>query len=189
VLLIACANFANLLLARMASRTQELTVRAALGAGRGRLIRQVLVESMVLSLLGGLAGLVVGSWGMDALLALKPEDLPRVENVHLDGSVLFFTIGLALLTGVLFGLLPAWQATRVQIGGALGAGGRSVTLARSGFRSALVVAELGLALVLLIGAGLLGKAFWQLTSVTPGFNRATKRSNRRRNSASRCSTI
>jgi len=170
VLLIACSNFANLLLARMASRTQELTVRAALGAGRGRLIRQVLVESVVLSLLGGLAGLVVGSWGMDVLLALKPEDLPRVENVHLDGSVLFFTMTLALLTGIGFGLLPAWQATRVEISGALGAGGRSITSARSGFRSALVVAELGLALVLLIGAGLLGKAFWQLTSVTPGFN-------------------
>jgi putative ABC transport system permease protein len=170
VLLIACANFANLLLARMASRTQELMVRAALGAGRGRLIRQVLVESMVLSLLGGLAGLLVGSWGMDALLALKPEDLPRVENVHLDGSVLFFTMALALITGVLFGLLPAWQATRVEISGALGAAGRSVTSARSHFRNILVVAELGLALVLLIGAGLLGKAFWQLTSVAPGFN-------------------
>jgi putative ABC transport system permease protein len=170
VLLIACANFANLLLARMASRTQELTVRAALGAGRGRLIRQVLVESMVLSLLGGLAGLVVGSWGVDALLALKPEDLPRVENVHLDAPVLFFTMGLALLTGVVFGLLPAWQATGVQISGALGAGGRSVTSDRSRFRSALVVAELGLALVLLIGAGLLGKACWRLTSVAPGFN-------------------
>jgi putative ABC transport system permease protein len=170
VLLIACANFANLLLARMASRTQELTVRAALGAGRGRLIRQVLVESTVLSLLGGLAGLLVGSWGMDALLALKPEDLPLVENVHLDGSVLFFTMALALITGVLFGLLPAWQATRVEISGALGAAGRSVTSARSHFRNILVVAELGLALVLLIGAGLLGKAFWQLTSVAPGFN-------------------
>jgi putative ABC transport system permease protein len=170
VLLIACANFANLLLARMASRTQELTVRAALGAGRGRLIRQVLVESIVLSVLGGAAGLLVGSWGMDALLALKPEDLPRVDSVHLDGAVLFFTMALALVTGLIFGLLPAWQATRVEIAGALGSAGRSVTSARSGFRSALVVAELGLALLLLIGAGLLGKAFWQLTSVTPGFN-------------------
>jgi putative ABC transport system permease protein len=170
VLLIACANFANLLLARMASRTQELTVRAALGASRGRLIRQVLVESIVLSLLGGIAGLVVGGWGMDALLALKPEDLPRVENVHLDGSVLFFTMALAILTGIVFGLVPAWQATRVEISGALGAAGRSVTSARSRFRSALVIAELGLALLLLVGAGLLGKAFWQLTSVAPGFN-------------------
>jgi len=170
VLLIACANFANLLLARMASRTQELTVRSALGANRGRLIRQVLVESVVLSLLGGGAGLLLGSWGMDALLALKPEDLPRVENVHLDGTVLAFTMALALVTGIVFGVVPAWQTTRVDISGALSSGGRSIVSSRSHFRSALVVAELGLALVLLIGAGLLGKAFWRLTSVAPGFN-------------------
>jgi len=170
VLLIACANFANLLLARMAARTQELTVRAALGAGRGRLIRQVLVESVVLALMGGVAGLLLGSWGMDALLSLRPDDLPRVENVHLDGTVLFFTIALALVTGVVFGILPAWQATRVEIRGVLSSAGRSVTTARSRFRNGLVVAELGLALVLLIGAGLLGKAFWRLTSVAPGFN-------------------
>jgi putative ABC transport system permease protein len=170
VLLIACANFANLLLARMASRTQEMTVRAALGAGRGRLIRQVLVESVLLSLLGGVAGLLLGRWGMDALLALKPEDLPRVENVRLDAPVLFFTLALSVVTGVIFGILPAWQTTRVELQGMLNSGGRSVTLARSHFRSILVVAELALALVLLIGAGLLGKAFWRLTSVAPGFN-------------------
>jgi len=170
VLLIACANFANLLLARMASRTQELTVRAALGAGRGRLIRQVLVESVLLALMGGGAGLLLGSWGMDALIALKPEDLPRVENVHLDAPVLVFTFALSLVTGVAFGILPAWQTTRVEINGMLNSAGRSVTSARSHFRNILVVAELGLALVLLIGAGLLGKAFWRLTSVSPGFN-------------------
>ncbi|MDP9003525.1 MAG: ABC transporter permease [Verrucomicrobiota bacterium] len=170
VLLIACANFANLLLARMASRTQELTVRAALGAGRGRLIRQVLVESVLLALVGGGAGLLLGSWGMDALIALKPEDLPRGENVHLDASVLVFTLALSLATGVVFGILPAWQTTRVEINGVLNSAGRSVTSARSHFRNILVVVELGLALVLLIGAGLLGKAFWRLTSVSPGFN-------------------
>ncbi|HYJ07273.1 MAG TPA: ABC transporter permease [Chthoniobacterales bacterium] len=170
VLLIACANFANLLLARMAGRAQELTVRAALGAGRWRLIRQVLVESVVLALLGGLGGLLLGSWGMDALLALKPENLPRVENVYLDGSVLAFTFLLSLGTGILFGVLPAWQATRVELNAMLNSGGRGTTSARSRFRSGLVVAELGLALVLLIGAGLLGKAFWQITSVAPGFN-------------------
>ena len=170
VLLIACANFANLLLARMAGRAQELTVRAALGAGRWRLIRQVLVESVVLALLGGLGGLLLGGWGMDALLALKPENLPRVENVHLDGSVLAFTFALSLVTGILFGGLPAWQATRVELNAMLNSGGRGATSARTRFRSVLVVAELGLALVLLIGAGLLGKAFWQLTSVAPGFN-------------------
>jgi putative ABC transport system permease protein len=170
VLLISCANFANLLLTRMASRQQELTVRAALGAGRGRLIRQVLVESVLLALIGGVAGLLLGSWGMDALLALKPEDLPRIENVRLDGTVLAFTFGLALVTGIVFGVLPAWQSTRVEINGMLSSGGRSATAARSPFRSILVVAELGLALVLLIGAGLLGKAFWRLTSVAPGFD-------------------
>jgi putative ABC transport system permease protein len=170
VLLIACANFANLLLARMAGRAQELTVRAALGAGRWRLIRQVLVESVLLALLGGLGGLLLGSWGMDALLALKPENLPRVENVHLDGAVLAFTFLLALGTGILFGVLPAWQATRVELNTMLNSRGRGATSARSRFRGGLVVAELGLALVLLIGAGLLGKAFWQITSVAPGFN-------------------
>jgi putative ABC transport system permease protein len=170
VLLVACANFANLLLARMAGRTQELTVRAALGAGRWQLIRQVLVESVLLTLLGGLGGLLLGSWGMDALLALKPENLPRAENVHLDGAVLAFTFGLSLVVGIIFGVLPAWQATRVEVNSVLNSAGRGATSAGSRFRNALVVAELGLALVLLIGAGLLGKAFWQITSVTPGFN-------------------
>jgi putative ABC transport system permease protein len=170
VLLIACANFANLLLARMAGRAQELTVRAALGAGRWRLIRQVLVESVVLALLGGIGGLLLGGWGMDALLALKPENLPRVENVHLDGSVLAFTFALSLVTGILFGVLPAWQSTRVELNTMLNSAGRGATSARTRFRSILVVAELSLALVLLIGAGLLGKAFWQITSVAPGFN-------------------
>jgi len=169
VLLIACANFANLLLARMAAREQEMSVRAALGAGRGRLMRQVLIESTLLALLGGVAGLLLGGWGIDALLALRPAELPRVENVHLDGWVLGFTFALALLTGLVFGILPAWQATRIEINSVLTSGGRSVTAAHSSFRSFLVVAELGLALALLIGAGLLGKTFWRLTSVAPGF--------------------
>lgn len=170
VLLIACANFANLLLARTATRRQELTVRAALGASRAQLIRQVLLDSVLLALLGGAAGLLLGSWGIDALLALRPDDLPRVENVHLDGFVLGFTFVLALATGVLFGVLPAWEATRLQISSVLSAGGRSVTTGRSAFRSFLVIAELALALALLIGAGLLGQAFWRLTSVAPGFH-------------------
>lgn len=170
VLLVACANFANLLLARIATRTQELTIRAALGAGRGRLIRQVLVESVLLALLGGSAGLLLGTWGVDALLALKPENLPRVENIYLDARVLGFTFGLALLTGVIFGIFPAWQATRVEISAALTGSGRRTTAGNSRLRNLLVVAELALALVLLVGAGLLGKAFWRLTKVEPGFN-------------------
>ena len=170
VLLIACANFANLLLARTSARRQELTVRAALGASRLQLIRQVLTESVLLALFGGAAGLLLGSWGIDALLALRPEDLPRIENVHLDGSVLGFTFLLALATGLLFGALPAWEVTRLQIGSVLSAGGRSVTSGPSVLRSFLVIAELALALALLIGAGLLGQTFWRLTNVAPGFN-------------------
>ncbi|MBA2269894.1 MAG: FtsX-like permease family protein, partial [Chthoniobacterales bacterium] len=170
VLLVACANFANLLLARIATRTQELTIRAALGASRVRLISQVLVESMLLALLGGVAGLVLGTWGVDALLALKPANLPRVENIALDARVLGFTFAVALLTGVIFGIFPAWQATRVKISSALAAGGRRTAGGSSRLRNLLVIAELALALVLLVGAGLLGKAFWRLTNVAPGFN-------------------
>ncbi len=170
VLLIACANFANLLLARMASRAQELSIRAALGAGRGRLIGQVLLESTLLGLFGGGAGLLLGSWGVDALLALRPEDLPRAENIHLDPRVLAFTLGLSLLTGLIFGILPAWQATRADGKSALSPSGRRITAARSRLRDALVVSELALALVLLAGGGLLTKTFWRLAHVAPGFD-------------------
>ena len=172
LLLVACANFANLLLARTAARGQELTIRAALGAGRARLVRQVLVESVLLALLGGTAGLLLGSWGVDALLAFKPEELPRVENIQLDSAVFIFTSALALITGIAFGLFPALSATRFDINAVLTSSGSRTTGARSRLRSALVVAELAVALVLLVGAGLLGKAFWRLTSVTPGFEPA-----------------
>ncbi|HMJ06620.1 MAG TPA: ABC transporter permease [Chthoniobacterales bacterium] len=170
LLLIACANFANLLLVRVAARRQELTIRAALGAARWRLIGQVLTESVLLAILGGAAGLLLGSWGVDALLALKPENLPRVESISLDAPVLAFTFALSLVTGIVFGFLPAWQATRVDVNGIVPSGMRSVTAVRSRLGSILVVAELSLALVLLIGAGLLGQAFWRLTSVAPGFD-------------------
>lgn len=172
LLLIACANFANLLLARTAARTQELSIRAALGAGRGALLRRLLSESVILALLGGGAGLLLGSWSADALLAFKPVDLPRAENVRLDAGVLAFTFGLSLLTGIVFGLVPAWQATRVEINTIISAGTSRLTNGRSRLRNALVVTELALALVLLTGAGLLGKAFWRLTSVDPGFKPA-----------------
>jgi putative ABC transport system permease protein len=172
VLLVACSNFANLLLARSAAREQEIVIRAALGAGRRRIIRQLLTESVVVALLGGTAGTVLALWGIELLLALKPEDLPRLEGVRIDGWVLSFTLGVSLLTGIVFGLIPAWQASRVNVSGALKESGRSATAgaARQRMRSVLVVAELAMAMVLLAGAGLLIRSLWQLRTVASGFD-------------------
>lgn len=172
VLLIACANFANLLLARAAARRQELVIRAALGAGRGRLIRQMLTESTVLSMVGGAGGLVLAMWGVDVLTALKPANLPRLSSIGIDGWVLAFTLAVSILTGVAFGLVPAINATRLEAGEALKESGRTSTggLARLRARSLLVVSEIALALVLLIGAGLLIKSLWRLRTIDPGFN-------------------
>jgi putative ABC transport system permease protein len=171
VLLIACANFANLLLARGAAREQELVIRQAMGAGRGRLLRQLLTESALLACLGGAAGLLLAWWGVEALVALKPENLPRLESISLDGRVFGFALAVSLLTGIVFGLAPAWLATRLNVSAALKEGGRgAVSGARQRLRSALVVAELALALILLVGAGLLIKSFWQLRTIQPGFN-------------------
>ena len=171
VLLIACANFANLLLAKAATREQELVIRVALGAGRWRLVRQLLTESVLIALLGGVAGLILAYLGVDALLALKPAELPLLDTVGVDGRVMLFALGVSVLTGVFFGLMPAWHATRINVNDSLKEGGRGVAgTARQRIRSALVVVEIGLALVLLIGAGLLIKSFWQLRSVQPGFN-------------------
>ncbi|MBI1765154.1 MAG: ABC transporter permease [Acidobacteria bacterium] len=171
VLLIACANFANLLLARGAVREQELVIRQALGAGRGRLLRQLLTESALLACLGGAAGLLLAWWGVEALVALKPANLPRLESISLDGRVFGLALAVSLLTGIVFGLAPAWLATRLNVSAALKEGGRgAVSGARHRLRSGLVVAELALALILLVGAGLLIKSFWQLRTIQPGFN-------------------
>jgi putative ABC transport system permease protein len=172
VLLIACANFANLMLTRAASRQQEIVIRTALGAGRGRLIRQLLTESAMLACLGGAVGLLFAWWGLDLLVTLKPANLPRLDAIAIDGRVLIFTLGISLLTGLIFGLIPALHSSKLNINEALKEGGRSSTTggSRGRLRSVLVVSELALALVLLIGAGLLIKSLFLLRDVKTGFH-------------------
>src|SRR5215470_19261717 len=172
VLLIACANVANLLLSRAAGRVSELAVRAALGASRVRLARQLLTESVLLALLGGAVGVALAAWGVDALLELSPADLPRLDEVRINVPVLLFTFAIATLTSVLFGLFPALRASKTNLTQSLKEGGRSLAGGASSQRlsSAIVVAEISLSLVLLIGAGLLMRSFLRLTRVDPGFD-------------------
>ncbi len=170
VVLIACANVANLLLARSVARKREVAVRVALGASRGRVIRQFLTESVLVSLAGGALGLLLASWGIPPVLAAVPGGLPRREAIGLDGSVLLFTLVISLLTGILFGLAPALESSRSNLQEALKEGGRSAVGGQHRTQSIFVVSEVALALVLLAGAGLLIRTLQRLWDVNPGLN-------------------
>ncbi|HEX8764394.1 MAG TPA: ABC transporter permease, partial [Candidatus Acidoferrum sp.] len=171
VLLIACANVANLFLARAAGRGQEMALRSTLGAGRWRLVRQLLTESTLLSLGGGACGVLIAFWSVPAQLALAPAGkIPRIEMIRLDGWVLAYTFGISVITGIVFGLAPAFQVTRREARETLSQTGRSVTGGHERLRGALTVSEIALALVLLTGAGLMLKSFLRLRAVNPGFS-------------------
>ncbi len=169
VLLIACANVANLQLARTSTRQRELAIRAALGATRGRLVRQLLTENCLLGLLGGAVGVALAWFGLDLLLKLLPLQLPRAGEIALSRSVLGFSLGVSLLTGFLFGLAPAWQVSQPDLQAPLKEGGRTSANGLGRLRGLLVIAEMALALMLVVSAGLLIKSFARLEQVDPGF--------------------
>jgi predicted permease len=175
VLLIACTNVANLLLARATMRQREIAVRAALGAGRARVMRQLLTESLLLSLLGGAAGLALAAGSLALARRMHPGNIPRLDELSIDPVVLGFTLGIALLTGIIFGLAPALRASRVNLTASLKTGGRGsmssgLNVRHDKLRGALVIVELAISLPLLAGAGLLVRSFMQLAQVPPGFN-------------------
>ncbi|MEW6208039.1 MAG: ABC transporter permease, partial [Acidobacteriota bacterium] len=169
VLLIASVNIANLMLARGAARQKEMAIRSALGAGRWRIVRQLITESLLLALAGGAAGLVVASAGIDILIKYAPRDVPRLEDANIDVAVMAFTLAVSLVTGVLFGLAPAIRTFSLDLNQWLKEGGRSVEGGRMRLGSALVVVEVALSLALLVGAGLLFQSFLRLSSVETGF--------------------
>jgi putative ABC transport system permease protein len=171
VLLIACANVANLLLARGTERAREFAVRAALGAERGRLVRQLLTESVMLALLGGALGVLLAFWGVELIKAVAPGDVPRIHAVDVDARVLGFALAVSLLTAVIFGLAPAAQGWRPELQSALKSARTTVTSARLRLRSGLIVGEIALALTLLVGAGLLLRSFAAILAVDPGFKK------------------
>jgi predicted permease len=170
VLLIACVNVANLVLARSTGRAREFAIRAALGASRGRVLRQLLTESTLIALAGGAVGLLLAAWGTQGILTLVSDTLPRAQEVRVDGRVLLFTLGISLISGTLFGLAPALRAARVDVQSTLKEGGRGASGSRHRAQGIFVVAEMAMALVLLVGAGLMLRSLARLWSADPGFD-------------------